>query len=726
MYKIVSNSSHREKLLAGAASATLASFFLFSGEAAAQGDGEENSEARKRDVIVVTAQKREQSLQDVPLSVTAFGEDVIQDANIAEARDIVLLTPGLELAESIGRQTGSFSIRGVAPFGFADPTVLVFVDGFTLGFTRTHNNAQLFDLERIEVLKGPQATLYGRNALGGVINYITKKPGDEFEGYLKGEAGSHDSYDIAGSVSGPLVPGKLFAAAGVGYREFGGFLDNEFDGAEDVNGEKDFLARGHLRFLPTDDFEMNFTFNYAESDDECGDCAHVPEDFGFSFIPDDFLAIGRGEIDFNDISRTVNQDFLGGFERDEQTYVLNIDYDLGWAELTSITGYAKLDADLELDVNREPFPIPGFASGIKVLSKRDGWSEELRLASSGDQRLTWLVGAYIFNSDSRAQTVFGGPDFDTSGFPTSLVEIENYAGFFNADYRISDAFSVGFGLRYDYEENTFNQLTTGNVFSTDADAWLPKFTASFFPNEDTHIYATVSRGYHAGGNNTNAAAPQTEFGPEFLWNYELGVKGQVADSRINYELAGFYQEWNAQQVQSTIDGVNGFITNAGESRIYGFEAGLNAELADGFTLTGALTVLDAKYEMFEDPFTAPLIGFDSDLAGNDLPFSPNVAASFSAQYVTPLSGDWDIRLRADGRYTGERAIEFVNAFFADAYFIANLYAGVENDHFELGVFADNVFDEGYILGGFVPGQFFPPLMTIGDPRIWGVRGRISF
>jgi len=673
------------------------------------------------DEMIVTAQKREQNLMEVPLSVTAFGEVTIEDANITEIKDLVLLTAGLQINETIGRQTAAPSIRGIAPFGFADPTVLIYVDGFTLGFSRTENNGALFDLERIEVLKGPQPTLYGRNALGGVINYITKKPGDELEGYVRGEYGRFETFEVAGSVGGPIIKDKVFAKVAVGYREFGGFMDNEFDGAEDVNDESDFSSRANLRLTPSEELEINLTFNYGEAEDACGDCAHVPQDFGSIFDPNEFLRLGNGEIELNDVPRTVNQDFLGGFDREDISFIANIDYDLGFATLTNIFGYGDSETSIRADVTRQPGPSP-FGVGFDVQIDNSGWSDELRLASNGDGALTWLVGFYAFYNERARQLFFDGPTL----VQDDVVTTRNYAGFVDLDYAISEKFSVGFGIRYDWEKNSFSDNLSPVERERSAGEWLPKFTASYSPSDDMNIYATISRGYHAGGTN-DELAPSPEYDSEFIWNYEIGLKGQTADGKIQYNLAAYYMDWQSIQIQQPTGLTGGFITNAGSAEVYGVEASLLARPIEGLTLSLAANFSEATYKEYIDNINAAAFGLNPNLAGNDLNNAPDVAISGSVQYVFPISNaDWNVRLRADGRYTGEQAFDAPNVLVADSYFIANLYAGVENETFEIGFYADNIFDENYLLGGSASSSFFPPLLNLGDPAIYGVRGRINF
>ena len=686
--------------------------------------------------VLVTASKRTESLQDLPFSVSALGEQLITDSQLATPQDLAQLTPGLKFIETIGRNTGTPVIRGVSPVAFQDPTVLIYTDGFTLGLTGESNNSYLFDLERIEVLKGPQATLYGRNALGGVINYITKKPGNEFEGWARAEygdiSGGSSVFDAGVSFGGPIVEDKFFVKIAAGYREDGGFLDNLYDGSRNINDTKDQSAGAILRATPSDRLEMTLTITYNESNDECGDCSNVPQPWGTGTF-EDYLLLGQGTPDINDAERNVNQDNPGFFDREEIKYVFNFSYDFDGVNLTNIFGYGDLDTRQNADLDRLPGPtVPaGFVAFDNNISQT-GWSNELRLSSTGDGAFRWMLGLYYFDLD-RDQTILVESLFGT--FPTEISnrEIQNSAIFVNADYDFTERFNVGFGLRYDKEDTSIQDFIGGTIREGDGSEWLPKLTARYRANEDLTVYGTISRGYHAGGLNSDTA-PSPTYEPEFLWNYEIGIKGFTPSGRMRYELAAFYMDWTDQQLETFF--FNGFfneayVVNVGKSRIYGLDGSFSAELSDGFTLGGGFSWLDAEYKEYFDFQTAPGLGLNPDLSGNTLINTPEFTATLNAQYIRPIgSGAWDMRLRFDGTYNDEFAVDVTNVGIVDSYFLANAYIGVQNENFEVGLFARNLFDEEYLTGGFIPGfnpfLAFPPLASIGRPRTIGVRVRYSF
>ncbi|MEQ8262924.1 TonB-dependent receptor [Pseudohaliea sp.] len=689
---------------------------------AAEAQGESQ---RQLEEVVVTAQKREQNLKDVPVSITALDMKTIEDSGLTGIQDLAQMAPGLIFAESVGRQTTTPSIRGVAPASFADPTVAVMIDGYTSGFQRQGNNATLVELERIEILRGPQATLYGRNAIGGVINYITRKPDDELRASLRVDAATRNNYTGQGYVSGPILEGIVYGGLAAGYRDSGGFLDNAFTGESDVNDEKDLNGRLSLRFTPSDLLNINFSLDYNEAEDAAGDPRYAYHELYASGAPPSAFDLGAGKVNLNDFGQTISQDFLGGFDREETTAVLNIEYDLGWATLTSITGASNQETSVRTGISR----LQTSAFDFDVIWNIETVSQELRLASDSDGSLQWMIGAYYFDNERERFLLL---DFDDGeGFvdwANSLDEVENRALFGNLEYAITDDISVMLGLRYDTEDRTQSDLFAGTSVSSSVDEVLPSISMTYQPNYEMTFYGTVSRGYHAGGPNpldAVAVGAPDSFEPEFVTNYEIGLKGTSRSNSVSYEMALFFMDWEDQQLFTEFDVfANRFVVNAGESSIYGIEASSRVQLTQYLSLTAALSYLNAEYEEFFNPIDALPFALNPDLSGNDLPYAPDFSMSASAQYVAPVGDSgWDLRFRADFAHVGEQAFDSTNIFIADSYSLLDLYLGIQNERYELGLFGTNVTDEEYLTGGSVSATL-PPFATIGDPSIWGVRLRV--
>jgi iron complex outermembrane receptor protein len=676
--------------------------------------------------VIVTAQKREQNLLDVAGSISVVSGVTLGESGVVGIQELAQMVPGLLFSETIGRQTTNPAIRGIAPVGFADPTVQILVDGFTNGFGRSNNNVSLLDLERVEVMRGPQPTLYGRNALGGVINYITRPPGDTLQSRVFAEVGTYESRVIQGSISGPIVDGKFFAGAAAGLRQSGGFMDNVVGGAKDVNDEEDVNARLRLRFTPTESLTIDLTVDHNRADDAAGDPSHVPPAF-YSASPPSLADVAAGAVDFNDFSRTVQHDVLGGFDRKATTTVLNLSYDLGWAELVSIAGYSDQWTDIQTDVTRTPGPSL-LGDYFNVIIDLDSFSEELRLVSRSDGAFQWLLGAYYFESETDSLTTFNDQIPPFGGH--SLAKSWNSAVFFNADYALTERFTLSGGLRYDAEKRRSTNLLTGVRTQVDFEEVLPSISLKFKVNDGLNVYGLVSRGYHAGGANSPlavAAGAPPAYESEFLTNYELGLKAVSPRGVWSLESAVFYMDWVDQQVSNALSSLLSYVTNAGKSRVKGLEISGNLLATPELTLSASVSLLDAEFTDYYAPLSAGPFGLDPQLAGNKMVFAADVMASGSAQYRRPLGAEgWELRLRGDVSYVGERPFDVTNLLMADAYTIVNLYAGMSKGPYEIGVFADNAFDEDYLTGGILPSVFFPPLLTVGDPRVVGVRVAVQF
>ncbi|MGH8239352.1 MAG: TonB-dependent receptor, partial [Steroidobacteraceae bacterium] len=423
---------------------------------------------------------------------------------------------------------------------------------------------------------------------------------------------------------------------------------------------------------------------------------------------------------------TTNMSYPGSYDREDLTAVLTATYTQPTFIVTSIAGYGRIESELNGDSNGPGVGtfvpgVPGYTVPIDI----DGWSEELRISSNGDNRLTWLTGLYAYRSSTDSGLAFG-----PVALTSSDRKITNYAGFANAEYALTDTFSVAAGLRYDYEEQEFLNKLSGVVTSKDAKELLPRLSVSYKPSEHMHWYATASRGYHAGGFN-DPRAPDTRYDSEYVWNYEVGLKAGSSDNRVQTQITAFYIDWDKQQINQTTNTPGGnsvtYIANAGVSEIYGLETALQWSATEHLSLSGAVSLMHSELKEFEDPIVAPRFGLNQDLAGNELPFAPKFSGTVSGQYLVPIgSGDWEMRLRTDVRYMGSRFFEAVNLIEADPYWLANAYAGIQNERYEIGIYADNVFDEGYLTGGTLPDPVFPAEVTLGTPRMYGIRVAARF
>jgi iron complex outermembrane receptor protein len=671
-------------------------------------------EARGQEVeeVIVSAQKVETRLIDTPVSVSVLDENAIESARITQFSDLVMLVPGLELRETFGRSNANVSIRGIAPGRTGDPTVLIFTDGF-LG---TVTNVTLFDLKRVEVVKGPQATLYGRNALGGVINYVTNEPGNQFEARARASYASFNTWDANLMLSGPIVADKLSARITATKYHTGGFMDNAFDGARNVDNRESEGVRLVLKATPTESFTSILRAAYETDDDACGFCAAASPTFNLA----DPRALGRGEVNVNQYNRFVDQDFLGGLDRDRTTLIWTNEFAFGSMKLSSISGYSETDSDGQEDQNRAPGLFANSILGFQNSSQTDTFSQELRLASDDSERLRWQLGMFYYHSDMAQRIDFLFPGGGTSPATSSEQGIENYAGFVDLTYGLTDKLTLGVGLRYDVEERDQTNLLVGGLQELEAKEWLPKLTLTYSIDDDTTVYTSFARAYKSGGFNSLIFVP-TSYEPEYLNNVELGIKGYLADRRASYELATFYSDWTRQQISISTATSTGVI-NAGESTVYGVDGVLSVRATEHWSTVFSLAYINAEFDRFLDRSANPtFFGFDGNYAGNQIPGSPKITGSLGVQYDRPLDAlaGWDLQSRLDYRYSGTRNLEPSGALEQDPYSLVNFSVGLAGRNLSATLFIDNALDERYHVGGDI-GAGVRPLLQTGQPRTYGV------
>ncbi len=697
--------------------------------------------------VIVTAQKRSERLQDIPFSVSVIGQNLIERTNLNTLADVARLTPGVEFSAGTGRQTANISIRGVTTGFRGEPTVLVYVDGFTLGDSRSVNNSVLFDLERVEVLKGPQSTLYGRNALGGVINYVTKRPNtQEFGARLFGSYGNYDAVELKGSVNIPIVRDVLAVRLSGGYQNNDGYWDNRATGQKNVNGERTKSYRAAIRFTPAPAFESYLTLSRADDKDECADCVNPLPGYD-PFDPTSPRRLGAGQIDTNDVGRYVNQRFLGSFRRRFDTAIWDNTYHFPTVDATLLTGYGRLKYDFFEDAGRASGPLglnlqtfagqyfrtqaaipPGFVElqTFNLNQTNESWSQEFRLTSTGRAAFRWLLGAYYFNNHTSTDSVgniVNFPFFPTLVLARTKSTIDNLGLFVNASYDFSERLRLTGGLRYDVEDRSQFDRTNQRTQKSSYDAFLPTVSLTFKPDPATSVYATASRGYKSGGvnfvSNVNAGVPLT-YAPEFIWNYELGVKGSTANRRITYDVAGYYIDWTDQQIQSQINGIP-FVQNAGKTEIYGIDATVGFKPVDRLTLSAAVAYNHSEFKRFFDASAVPLVfGVNPDFSGNRTALTPRITVAVGAEYAQPISADLRLVGRVDSRFSGKRFLDDTNVLEQKPYNITNASLSVENDMFSLTAFVQNAFDTKYYQYGALQVPFLP-LTYAGAPRTFGLR-----
>ncbi|MEE4277466.1 MAG: TonB-dependent receptor [Halieaceae bacterium] len=699
--------------------------------------------ARLLEEVIVTARKREESLQETPVTVTAFTGDAIESLGITTVNDVALRTPGLTYGNFGDQKLSPTSLRGViSSSGSAgrDPAVGFYLDEVFLG-QGVGAMIDMVDLESIEVLRGPQGTLFGRNTIAGLIHYRTAAPTDEFEGYVMADYGNFDYNRIGGAVSGPLAGSSVLGRMV--------FVRNERDGTSrnqllnrDVNSQQSTTVRGQLLFAFGDDTEWRVTADYREVDqdslvfetlryDEGSTFVQVLDAFGFERNPDPF-------------DRRVYADDVT-YERSEAWGVMShFSTTLGDIDLVNITAYREHDYENRTDTDR---------SGLRWAYDGDPeevsrFSNELRLsASAGD--FDWIAGVYYFEQETSnlsfvelgpdLLSLFGVPGIDSlaTGSDASM-DTTSAAAFGSLTWNVSEQLAVTLGGRYTWEEKSIDYTQVdplgllGGDFSAVADddwaEFTPSLTAEYTASDDVFVYGTVSNGFKSGGFNDGLGeADGISFDPETLWNYELGLKSTLFDGRAQANIAVFYMDWDDIQVSADNPATPVFdpiIANAGAAHSSGVEVEFLAQPIDALTIGLNVALLEAEYDGGALPDGTPLA---------DIPRAPDYTANFSMEYRAPLGSsiDWFVGGEILSRGESYLTIDNQEDGRVDAYELYNARLGLEasDGRWRVSLWGRNIGDEVVrerlfdLANNDIIGQKF---IILNDPETYGVSVRWGF
>ncbi len=667
------------------------------------------------DEIIVTAQKRQERLIDVPQSVSVLSAQSLAQAHAERFSDYFNRIPSAALVESQAGQT-RLLLRGINTGGVG-ATVATYVDETPYGSaTALANGAVLTpdidpsDLERVEVLRGPQGTLYGANSLGGLVKYVTAAPNTaatQFSAETSLEDVAHGTTGWSARAAGNLPLSDTAAVRVSGfYRDDPGYIDDPRLG-RDVNDGQTYGGRVSILWRPITDLTLRASAvaqNIRSNGANTADVDPVT------------LAPVSGRLIQNRTVREPNN-------IDYRIYNLTGDYDFGAVALTSSTSWSTLDqvqvqdaTGVYGDLLTGAFGTP-LGAPLDQLMDQERFTQEVRLASSGAQAFEWTVGGYYTRERNRLDQTLFGVDADTGAPVADLSDLavvglashyDEYAGFANGTLHLSPRFDITAGGRYSHNKQSAVQTTTGLLaggdISLNEDSSDNVFTYSiapaFKPNRDTTIYARIARGYRPGGPNILPPAAPTavprQFGADTTTNYELGVKADLLDRKLSIELTGFLIDWKNIQLLAAVDGfaVN---TNGGSARSKGVELALTARPTQGLTLGVNGAYVDAQ-------LTDDAPDLTGGMSGDWLPYAPRFAATFSADYERPLTDKVTGRAGVSWRHTGKRRSDFDATYGQrrlETFDQVDAYAGVTVDRYRIEVFARNLTDsDGVVsLGG---------------------------
>lgn len=613
---------------------------------AAQADSENPS----LDEIVVTAQLREQSLQDVPISINVLGVDEIASKKIDDIGDIGNEVPGLSVYSFVPRQVNP-SIRGAGSLNDSpgvDQAVAMFLDGVYIGQTGFFS-FDLFDVERIEVLKGPQGTLFGRNVTGGALNVVTSNPPDAFDATLEATLGNYGRREFQGVVGGPLTD-SLAGQIAFSSKNSDGFYTNTFDG-RGVEGQDTFSLRGKLRYELSDAVDIVLGAEYAQD---------KLDGIGFDLEGDPLPYMDTGAFGPDD---QVSLNTPGYLDNKTWAYTGTINADTNLGTITSITAYRKAENFTEYDIDGTPVVevVGSDADNIKQ------FSQELRLTGEVGN-LQYVGGVYYLNiNHERTENrlldgapgstynlfLFDGPSLTTQG---QDIETTSYAAYAEFTYALGRLSLTG-GVRYTKDKKTGISFCTTDgadlfcpppsrtlVHDGSWDAVTPRFVAQYEFNDDVMVYGSFSRGFKSGGFPLNIfdTDPQAGFEPEFANNYEVGLKSRFWDRRLQANIALFQLDFTDLQVLSQSPEGLLFAANAGEARTRGVEVDLNARISDGFNLYGNYSYLDAEFKS--------LAIEGADLSGNKPRATPKHSFNVGGSYEWDLGDAGSVTMRSNVIY----------------------------------------------------------------------------
>jgi len=737
--------------------------------------------------IVVTAQKREQSLQDVPISVTALTGESLREAGAISMNDVSRLTPSLTTLQNDTPLNQSYRIRGIGSdpnIPTFEPDVGLFIDGVYLPRSGL-GIEDLVDVERVEVLAGPQSTLYGKNVTAGVINVVTKSPTNYFEGHVAASIsqlqGAKNAAVIRteGSIAGPVSDSVRARLTGVYYNQ-GATYKNLVENAHDANDQERYAIRGVVEFDLSADVRLSLSgarteiFNTRQQDPDMFYYGNLP------FVLDSQLGplFGVTPCPDNDPkNRVICNDSPYEFSSNTNIATATLTAAMGPNTLTSITAWSNYSAQRVTDnIDHMRIPLLRFDDA----QAGETLTQEIRIVSPGGGKLDWLAGVYYLHStfergDHGRHPIFvlgaaapfiplapgipfGQPG--DSGFVDSRAKSDYFAVFGQATYRLSEQFVLTGGLRLQTETkeasidnsvstspahggiNAISALLTpvrvNSKFNHETDDITWSMSGEFHPNEDTMLYATYARGGKSGGFNIGFGSTRPAdrpFGDEKVDNYEIGAKWTSADRRARLGISAFHTVYTDYQNASFVS-LQFLVNNAEKVTTEGIEANGVFAIAEGLTVNAAATYTDAKYSKYTEGscFTGQTptnAGGTCDLSGKRMPLIPEwrTSAAIAYEHGTDFG---DIYGRVDWSWQSslETNTNLDPRHTQNSYSLVNLRLGVRTDsNWDVSLWMHNVADETHVMQTAVHNIFGndPAYQTfLGEPREFGITVRKNF
>lgn len=694
--------------------------------------------------VIVTATRRDTDAQSTSIAITAFDSNSLTRAGVDDMRQVAQLVPNVYMGESAGAASTPITIRGVGDnqLGLGgDGSIAIYVDGVYQG--RPYANVlDLLNIERLEILRGPQGALYGRNATGGAINVRTKAPSDQTEVFGDLKIGNYGALRTRLGASGPLDEDNWFGAISVSWSDRDGYARNKFDGKK-YNSEETFNVQSEVRYVGDNDLELSIKADYGYNDATLAFYSFIDivDPATFPFNP--ASAVGITDTDKVDVN-SVNIDGLPPFE-DREWWGLSATVSKSFSkfDLTATTAYRENSFTESTDADALPLSLAVF----DLLEDQEQWSQSLILTSTSDSRLSWVLGADYFSEKTEGFQHTEIPIFGAGVYVDAIAsnQTDAYAIYGEATYEFADDWSLILGLRYSDETKkyTFQQVSLGldNISTVSGDitfnSWTPRLVLQYQISEDMFSYFSFSNGFKSGGfsainpvalaTSTPAGHPD-RFDQEDVAAYELGLKSEWLENRLRINGAAFLYDYS--DLHTNVTDAIGFakVVPAKQADVRGVELETTLAVTSNLRLWLNLGYLDATYDAVLS-FPNGLGGTQvSDLRGNFLPRAPKWSGSATINYSQYLSsGNLDWRLDwiySDEHYLTE-ANDVVDRENSSTRVNARVSYEFSNSPFEVDLFVNNATDVRLkahskpILGIVYRGMLTPP-------KTYGLEFRFRF
>lgn len=680
------------------------------------------------DAVVVTAEKREGLLQNTPISITAISSRQAESMRLWNSKEISGYVPNL-FAGNSGDGRNVVSIRGITTTSY-DPAVTTYIDGVNQ-FSLDTYIPQLLDIERIEVLRGPQGTLYGRNAMGGVINIITKQPTNNLKGFAEITMGNYNQQRLTAGISAPLVKNKLFFGIAGMFSKRDGFYENEFNNSS-FDKQKEFGVNGYLKYLPARNWDvtLNVKNQLNKNDGSFPMVNGVDDAFSNPFKLNQNATTTMEDKTFNTslsvhhTGRAVNFTSLLAYQTNHRYYKTPIDGDFSPLDIVTV-------------INN----YDGKWNKVNVLT------HEFRFSSVQNKKLNWTAGTYFFHQDNpnKQATHYGKdagiyqlPDVDFSTINITEAKNTGIAFYGQVQYNLTNKFALIAGARYDYENKKMNVRGEFQKDGTDAfvivpdtagkvhySAFSPKLGLQYQAATNTTWFVNYSRGFRTGGLTQLSADPSSQpplypYNPEYSNNIEAGIKNSLLENRLSVNVTLFVTYVRDAQVPTLVLPAAIVVTkNAGKLESKGAEVELLFKPVKGLQLEYNAGFTNAKYQTLKVPGD----GGEVNLEGKKQIFTPASTSMFAAQYGFDLSRQHEIRwfTRAEWFNFGKQYFDLANTIEQKGYNIVNARTGISIHQFDFFFWTRNLFNKKYIEYAYDFGA-----VHLGNPATYGVTAKIRF